>query len=260
MLVYLSGPMSGRPNFNYHVFHEHAEIWRAEGFKVLNPAENFGGNQQLAKKTYMREDIRQILLADAVAVIDGWWDSEGSRLEVAVAQALDIPVYNAGYPDHLREVVIPVGTLVRLAAAAEVAEPDTQTLLEQGLVPFTRKEVFDFAGVADGGGYKSSMDDPSKPQMWLVPNALSHAAARALGHGAAKYAPNNWRRGMKWSEVYSALQRHLTAWLEDEGQDPDSGLSHLDHAAACLSFLTEYEAHQQLYGGFDNRFKRPKAA
>lgn len=118
--------------------------------------------------------------------------------------------------------------------------------------------VTDFRGKADGTGYKASMDDPNKLPLWLVPVAAIKACARALQHGAKKYAANNWRKGMKWSEVYSALQRHLTAWNEGEEIDPESGLNHLDHAQACLAFLTEYVAHPELYVGFDDRFKRPQ--
>ena len=119
------------------------------------------------------------------------------------------------------------------------------------------REVTDYQGAVDGGGYKGSMDDPRKLPIWLVPNALVNGAARALQHGAVRYAPNNWRKGMDYSEVYSALQRHLLAWNEDEDIDPDSGLNHLDHAAACLGFLSEYVARPE-YARFDNRLKRQK--
>lgn len=120
------------------------------------------------------------------------------------------------------------------------------------------REVTDYQGAVDGGGYKGSMDDPRKLPIWLVPNALIDGCARALQHGAVRYAPNNWRKGMHYSEVYSALQRHLLAWNEDEDIDPDSGLNHLDHAAACLGFLSEYIARPE-YAKFDNRLKRQKA-
>lgn len=115
----------------------------------------------------------------------------------------------------------------------------------------------DFQGKVDGTGYKASMDDPNKIPLWLVPVSLLRACGRALAHGAKKYAANNWRKGMAYSEVYSALQRHLGAWLEGEDCDADSGLNHLDHAAACLAFLSEYVAHSNIYGGLDDRFKRP---
>lgn len=114
--------------------------------------------------------------------------------------------------------------------------------------------VQDFDGTVDGFGVKNSMfaNFVEKPPVALVPSSYILAAARALGYGANKYAPNNWRRGMKWSEVFSALQRHLLAWNNGEDYDLDTGLSHLDHAGACLAFLTEY-ASRSNYLQFDDR-------
>jgi len=116
--------------------------------------------------------------------------------------------------------------------------------------------VQDFTGTVDGKGYKASMDDPAKLPMALIPTAILRGIAAALGYGAKKYAPNNWRRGMKYSEVYSALQRHLVAWQDGEELDGESGLSHLDHAACCLAFLREYTATPTLYAAFDDRYRR----
>jgi hypothetical protein len=118
--------------------------------------------------------------------------------------------------------------------------------------------VSDFSGKVDGGGYKASMDDPSKLPLWLVPVSFIRGTAAVLQYGKRKYAANNWRKGMAWSEVYSALLRHLTAWQEGEENDVESGLSHLWHAACCLAFLIEYATFRKLYGRFDDRFKRPE--
>jgi len=122
----------------------------------------------------------------------------------------------------------------------------------------TDRKILDFAGEVDGGGIKLSMftDYVAKPPMELVPQALTRACARAMGYGAAKYAPNNWRRGMRWGEVFGALKRHLDAWNEGEDidakKDGGSGLNHLDHAAACLSFLCHMVGDER-YKKLDDR-------
>lgn len=115
--------------------------------------------------------------------------------------------------------------------------------------------VTDYQGQVDGTGYKNSMDDPRKIPLALIPPALVRQVGQVLGYGARKYAPNNWRKGMKWSEVYSAMQRHLLAWQEGEDIDPESGLPHLAHAGCCLAFLMEYAEQGLTYGKFDDRFK-----
>ena len=130
--------------------------------------------------------------------------------------------------------------------------------LETAVGKSIAKEILDFAGEVDGGGIKMSMFDNyrTKPPLELVPMALTQACARALGYGAAKYAPNNWRRGMRWGEVFGALKRHLDAWNEGEDidaeEDGGSGLNHLDHAAACLAFLC-HMAGDERYKKMDDR-------
>lgn len=113
--------------------------------------------------------------------------------------------------------------------------------------------VLDFAGVIDGGGVKDSMKNTdSKPRMALVPRALIIGCARVLTYGAIKYAPNNWRRGMRWGEPADALLRHFFAWLEGEDNDPESGESHLSHMAANLAFLM-HMASDPAYAELDDR-------
>ena len=148
-----------------------------------------------------------------------------------------------------------------LAPTVEDLRPDTlgEALGRAGFpVEGEPTEVLDYSGEIDGGGIKMSMyaDYITKPPMELVPMALTKACARALGYGAAKYATNNWRRGMRWGEVFGALKRHLDAWNEGEDidaeEDGGSGLNHLDHAAACLSFLCHMVGDER-YKKMDDR-------
>jgi len=107
----------------------------------------------------------------------------------------------------------------------------------------------------DGAGYKCSMDDPTKLPMHLIPPAFIEDLAAVLQHGAKKYAPNNWMKGMSWETVMSAVQRHIQAWRAGEDLDPESKLSHLMHAACGLMFLHWYSTgpHKADYGKFDDR-------
>lgn len=80
-----------------------------------------------------------------------------------------------------------------------------------------------------------------KLRMDLVPVSAVNALARVLTYGAAKYDPNNWRRGFEYSVPYACLMRHMMAWQDGEDIDSESGLSHLDHAIANLAMLIEFE-------------------
>ena len=84
-------------------------------------------------------------------------------------------------------------------------------------------------------------DDTGKDPWHLLPFDAIRAVVKVLAFGAGKYAPRNWEKGMAWSRPYGALLRHLAAWWEGECLDPETGMSHLWHAACCVLFLVAYE-------------------
>lgn len=75
----------------------------------------------------------------------------------------------------------------------------------------------------------------------LFPFDAAEEIVKVLDYGAKKYAPRGWEAGMDYSRLYSALIRHLVSWFMRRGNDPDTGLSHLAHAGACVLFLIAYE-------------------
>lgn len=82
-----------------------------------------------------------------------------------------------------------------------------------------------------------------KPDLSLVPPALTIATSKAMEDGARKYGPYNWRDKKVRARVYvAAAQRHLLAWLDGEETATDSGAHHLGHAAACLGILLDAQA------------------
>lgn len=85
--------------------------------------------------------------------------------------------------------------------------------------------------------------DAGKLRTDLVPVEGITAVATILGYGAQKYAARNWEQGMDWSRPYGAALRHLFAWWGGEKVDPDTGYSHLWHAATNLFFLIFYEQY-----------------
>jgi hypothetical protein len=91
MTIYLSGPMTGIKDFNYPAFNAAATELRARGHTVLNPAESFAGEPYHPREWYMRKDIEMLLRADGVALLPGWFNSRGSRLECTIAREIGIP-------------------------------------------------------------------------------------------------------------------------------------------------------------------------
>ena len=89
--------------------------------------------------------------------------------------------------------------------------------------------------------------------MHLLPPEAMIEIAEVLQFGANKYGDHNWRAGLDWSRVVGAVLRHIFAWLGGENNDPESGHSHLAHAACGLMFLLTYKATK---AGKDDRYKK----
>lgn len=80
-------------------------------------------------------------------------------------------------------------------------------------------------------------NDKDKVDLSLVPLPVMEAMGRAFMFGAGKYGRYNYTQGFETHRLIAACLRHLGAWQEGEDLDPESGLSHLDHAITCLAML-----------------------
>lgn len=95
-------------------------------------------------------------------------------------------------------------------------------------------------------------NDQGKPMMSLLTPEFLEETAKVLTFGQKKYGAYNWAGGLKWSRVFSAVMRHLWAWWGGENTDPETGFTHLAHAACGLLFLMHYEKFKR---GEDDRYK-----
>ena len=89
--IYISGPMTGLPEFNYPAFHEAAQRLRNAGYTVFNPAEKTTP-VSAPWAQHMREDIRALMDCHGVATLSGWTASKGARLELSIARPLGFTV------------------------------------------------------------------------------------------------------------------------------------------------------------------------
>lgn len=88
MIIYIAGPMSHYPEFNYPAFRQAESELRGFAYQTLNPADNTADDWD----GYMRASIAQVIAADGIAVLSGWELSAGACLEVKIAQTLRMPV------------------------------------------------------------------------------------------------------------------------------------------------------------------------
>lgn len=120
MRIYIAGPMTGLPDFNYPAFNAAAATLRAKGHVVLNPAENpvpdcgtWAG--------YMRMALVQLVQCECIVLLPGWADSRGALIERKLAQVLKMDVVHFLDDPFIRNLRLP----------ASVAEDGPQAELDQ---------------------------------------------------------------------------------------------------------------------------------
>ena len=86
LVVYLSGPMTGNPDY-VAFFTKYEKELQAKGYAVFNPAKLDGHNPPPWHECLIR-DLGYVLLCDYVALLPGWEDSRGSLIEALFALKL----------------------------------------------------------------------------------------------------------------------------------------------------------------------------
>lgn len=90
MRVYLSGPMTALPYLNFPAFMEEARRLRKLGYDVVNPVD-INPDQDAEWADCLRADLRELLTCDTIAMLPGWQNSRGAKLERYVAKELGMP-------------------------------------------------------------------------------------------------------------------------------------------------------------------------
>jgi hypothetical protein len=221
--LYLVGPMRGLPLLNFPAFEEATTRLRAAGYEVTSPHEKDvqAGYSEHVQRPLVEcgpEDVALVLASDVIALLPNWEKSRMGRVEVLTALAADRPIE-----------IIDAMTLTPVTdAAARMA----RVILSPS----------DVSTPGDGSNPKDKLGS-TKPQLHLVPPALTIWTAKAMEFGAEKYGPYNWRQKKVRMTVYlSAALRHLSALLDGENIAEDSQCPHEAHLAACMGILLDARA------------------
>lgn len=94
MKLYLAGPMTGVPDLNYPLFISEAARLRALGYEVVSPAE-INADKEDGWVHCMRRDIPELVKCDGIALLPGWTESRGAKVEHYVATHLGLIVVMA---------------------------------------------------------------------------------------------------------------------------------------------------------------------
>lgn len=85
--LYIAGPMTGLPKYNYPAFNRAQFLLAGAGYEVVNPA-RIGQHDDWTHDAYLRAALALMLQADAVALLPGWEKSKGASLEASVSKQL----------------------------------------------------------------------------------------------------------------------------------------------------------------------------
>jgi hypothetical protein len=119
------------------------------------------------------------------------------------------------------------GRILHGDATAEFFDDDGYPALE-GLKAIVRERA----------GDPGQKDDAGKARTDLLPFGALEEVAHVMTFGATKYAPYNWH-GLSVSRLFGASLRHLWAFWRGEDNDPETGRSHLAHAACCVLMVLD---------------------
>lgn len=89
--IYISGPMTGLPNFNAPAFNKEAARLKAMGFDVVNPVD-INPDTTATWHECMRRDIAALVTCDTIALLPGWEHSNGANLELHIASRVGMHI------------------------------------------------------------------------------------------------------------------------------------------------------------------------
>ena len=96
MKVYISGKITGLEiNTARQYFDTVEEKLKAKGLNPVNPMALIPYNPDWKWEDYMAEDMRLLLVCDAIFMLENWQDSKGARIEHAAAKESGLQVFYA---------------------------------------------------------------------------------------------------------------------------------------------------------------------
>lgn len=90
--VFISGPMTGLPNYNREAFDEAEELLQNAGFTVVNPAKF--GIDDMTDADIARIDLNALLSCNYIYQLEGWSYSKGASAEWSVSLWAGIKTVN----------------------------------------------------------------------------------------------------------------------------------------------------------------------
>ena len=92
-IIYLAGPMTGYPDYNWPMFKAAAKYFRDSGDRVICPTENGSIPDVTSYQDCIKNSLRTLIEANAIAMLPGWLGSKGAMLEAKLAVLMGYKTY-----------------------------------------------------------------------------------------------------------------------------------------------------------------------
>jgi hypothetical protein len=103
MKAYISGPITGMPDYNFIAFNRAETKLKNQGYEVFNPVKIDNGSTDRPWEFYMRLCLKELPDCNVLFVLPGWEKSKGASFEVQIAKALKIPIINIETDKEIQE-------------------------------------------------------------------------------------------------------------------------------------------------------------
>lgn len=90
--VYISGPISGMPDYNKEAFDKAEKAIRSEGLIPVSPFSLLPISHALLWEDYMKADIKALMDCAYIYPLSGWELSTGAQMEMELAKQLRIKI------------------------------------------------------------------------------------------------------------------------------------------------------------------------
>lgn len=218
--IYIAGPMTGRPLYNFPAFDSAASALRALGWRVLSPADldrdvGFDPCNDKVTPDFMSQarlrDTAAIEQSDALMLLDGWEDSKGARAERAYAEWKGISIFTMD--DQLPDLSRPPSCkLVAFIGPKGCGKTSLCNLLEdQDTVRLSFATPLRSMLEAIGVTYEYHTENKSKAIPHIPGNPSSRHLLQTLG--------TEWGRRLVHPEIWADLAIKAFTDKMNQGQD-----------------------------------------
>lgn len=250
--IYIAGPMSGIPLFNFPEFDETAayidkhfpgcvpvnpaQIDRDHGFDPATLPEDYNWNlipeSAGTREEIIRRDINALLTCHSIYMLPGWENSSGAKAELQLARWAGLNILQDPMAKNplLHDFLDP-SVPALISAPANTEHKDTNPKDSVGC---------------------------TKPPLHCIPAHVLFEVGMGMFEGGWKYREANYRViGVRASIYYDAAMRHLMAWWEGEDIDPASKIHHISKVMSCLAVLRDCQMQAENGSGVSYKDDRP---